>query len=249
MPSNYLFVFARYTEDISWIIDNPFIRDRCVIYNKNLVLDNQIKHSKLNVINLSNDPKFARESGSYLNHIINEYNNISDYTIFSQASPFDHQKYFIELTRFCINNKLFKDFQPLTYCWKLQSQVPPLNHILYDKSEYIDRYPIYMEILSNALETISYTDTGMIRILNSFMEYHKIINKTDMLKYIYDRLKIKAPYANYIKFNYGGIFGVAKNNILQHSLDYYKMLLDFVNEHWTHGFIMERFWYTIFNKY
>lgn len=42
------------------------------------------------------------------------------------------------------------------------------------------------------------------------------------------------PFCEYIKFNYGAIFGIKKNYVLR-----------FTIENPCHGYIMERMWYTI----
>lgn len=243
----YKFIFARYNENISWIYDHDFIANHAIIYNKGEKLSKPNKYTK--IYDISNNPPFARESGTYLTYIIDNFSILPEYMIFSQAQPFEHQSYFIDLTKFGLQNKVFKDFQPLSYTWKQDHGIPPINNILYDKSEYIDQYPIYLETLSNALETISYQDTGMIRILSEFMRYHKLSDKKHILYCLYQKLNIQAPYANFIKFNYGGIFGVHRDNILQHSKEYYINIYNFVNEHWTHGFMLERLWYTLLNKY
>jgi hypothetical protein len=43
------------------------------------------------------------------------------------------------------------------------------------------------------------------------------------------------------------MFGVKKSNILNNTLAFYKALNDFNEEHETHIFMLERFWYTIFS--
>lgn len=72
-------VIARYTENIEWA--NIF--DNCLIYNKS---DGGCA-TKHPIINL---PNVGREGHTYLHHIITNYNNLDDYTIFLQGRPFDH---------------------------------------------------------------------------------------------------------------------------------------------------------------
>ena len=75
-------VVARYNEDISYLI--PFA-NVCVIYNKG---DNNIPIEFTNIIHL---PNIGRESHTYLYHIINNYNNIAENTIFIQGNIKDHR--------------------------------------------------------------------------------------------------------------------------------------------------------------
>jgi hypothetical protein len=75
-------VIARYNEDIKWLI--PF-KDIVIIYNKG-------EYDKLlnnfNTINLNN---YGRESHTYLYHIINNYDNLTEKIIFFQGKIDDHK--------------------------------------------------------------------------------------------------------------------------------------------------------------
>jgi len=73
-------VIARYNEDISFF--NKYI-DIIVIYNKGL----DDLNNNFNIIKL---PNIGRESHTYLYHIINNYNNLADNTIFLQGYIKDH---------------------------------------------------------------------------------------------------------------------------------------------------------------
>ena len=67
-------VIAKYKEDVSW--SNQFKTSRVIIYDKSGE-DNGF-------VNL---PNFGRESHTYLTHIINNYDNLPDYTCFLQGNP------------------------------------------------------------------------------------------------------------------------------------------------------------------
>lgn len=68
-------VLARYNEDISWSDDYAHIR---TVYNKGLDnLDVSVQPIKL--------PNIGRESHTFLYHIIKNYDNLADNTIFFQA--------------------------------------------------------------------------------------------------------------------------------------------------------------------
>jgi hypothetical protein len=70
-------VISSYTEDLLWIneIDSSV---KLYVYNKD---------NRPNTINL---PNIGREAHTYLYHICNNYNNLSDYIFFLQGRPFDH---------------------------------------------------------------------------------------------------------------------------------------------------------------
>lgn len=74
-----IIVIARYNESVEWC--NEF--KNVIVYNKGEKLKN-IKH---NVIELKN---VGREGHTYYKHIYDNYENLSDYTIFLQGKPFNH---------------------------------------------------------------------------------------------------------------------------------------------------------------
>lgn len=77
-------VVARYNEDICWLEDLPPDILKCVlIYNKG----DPVKIPDLNVVTVCN---VGRESHSYLTHIVDNYEHLSNNIIFIQANPFQH---------------------------------------------------------------------------------------------------------------------------------------------------------------
>jgi hypothetical protein len=78
-------VIARHSEDINWL-DDPRIQNNCRIflYNKGGDFNGPSVHHYEVLENT------GRESHTYLTHIIKNYNNLTDKTIFLQAHPFDH---------------------------------------------------------------------------------------------------------------------------------------------------------------
>jgi len=241
------FIFARYNEDIDWIYDYPLIANNSIIYNKGNFLEPK-EIFKTRIIPLSNFPNYGRESDTYLKHIVNNYKNLDEYTIFSQADPFEHCPEFIDIVHYMFDKQHYKPYQPLSCGWKLKEGVPPVNNILYDNREYIDKYKLYMELVDDNLNVLGYTDRGIIPVLTDFKHHFRADPTIPLLYFIYRKLSLSKPYCGFIKFNYGGIFGVNKYQILVNSRKFYFELNKFVLEHYTAGFIMERFWYTIFKN-
>lgn len=67
-------VVARYKENIDWIpIDTTW---KVTVYNK---------HEGSNLL-----PNVGRESHTYFHHIVSNYDNLADWTIFTQGSPIEH---------------------------------------------------------------------------------------------------------------------------------------------------------------
>lgn len=250
MSNSYIprFVFARYNESVKWILYSSDIANNAIIYNKggdNIDIDEKdIKEHNIQIIPRPNKPIFGREGETYLSHIIDNYEHLDEYTVFSQADPFTHNIHFIETIE-CLKSR-FKNFQPLTSSWKIEEDVPPITHILYDTTNNCENYSIFMQTLDSNLRPIGFTDRGIEIMLTSFTRKYGIENN-QLLKYLYSRLNIKKPYCGHILFNYGAIFGVSKEKILSNPKIFYKNLRNFVNEDKIHGFIVERLWYTIFS--
>jgi hypothetical protein len=257
------FVIARYNEDVSWLSQREYFNNG-VIYNKgpdDISYDGQI-------IKSSNYPDWGRESETYIRFILDNYNNLPSYIVFTQADPFDHSPYFLEIVDILNNENKWKDYQVLTSgCYRsvgkskcgynaifndlgmVESvdQAPPPNNILYDKTEYIDQYPLYFEVIDRSMLPISFEDLPGKIYLDSFRKQENIFWPHNTLARTYKKLGLNKPFCGYAKFNYGAIFGVKKENILQHSTDFYKNLHNFAIQTPVHGYILERMWYTILN--
>ena len=87
-------VVSRYNEDIGWTKNF----DNVIIYNKgpHLGLQNEIQL-----------PNVGREAHTYLCHIINNYDNLDDYTVFLQGNPFDHSPNLFERLRYIHGDAMF----------------------------------------------------------------------------------------------------------------------------------------------
>jgi len=79
-------VVAKHNEDVqSWIDSDP-IRDNCNVFLYNKGGDFTAKH----LCHYQILPNIGRESHTYLTHIVDNYKNLSDITIFLQGNPFPH---------------------------------------------------------------------------------------------------------------------------------------------------------------
>jgi len=240
---NYKVIIARYNEDVAWIEDFPLIHDHAILYNKGSVLSSNSYEIKT----LTNNPPYTREADALLNYIIDNYQNLPEYLFFIQADPFDHCFNFLDVFTDIIEKNIYKSYLPLTFGWKLEHNIPPIANINYDDREYIGEHKIYMQYADNKLNPLNYYDGGLHDIMKDFRNHHQLKQDANILKFIYKKLYLdKKPYANFIKYNYGAMFGVKRENILSNSLDMYKSYLEFNSQHRTHVFILERMWYTIF---
>jgi hypothetical protein len=205
---SYKIVVARYNEDISWL--GPEMNN-CIIYNKG---------NKLNLKNEIILDNIGRESETYLNYIIINYNNLPDVVVFTQARIDDHRgkndpNYLLKLKNEALVHLKSREFiihyQTIhgTGCWDRKWNYT--NNTFYLSENYKNNKPVVFD--------------------DWFKKY------------------INADYPNPIAIYPNGIFAVRKELILQHPVEYYKQLIEQVNHHInsTEGHFFERSWYYIFH--
>jgi hypothetical protein len=105
MDPSITLVLSRYKENIEWLQSLKNDSLEILVYNK-------FYKSESNYL-----PNVGREGHTYLYHIINNYNKLSEYTVFCQGHPFDHYPNFIDLINdyrsLIDNNLLVSGFYPI----------------------------------------------------------------------------------------------------------------------------------------
>jgi hypothetical protein len=97
LPAESSIVIARYQESVSWV---PEAWDRKIYF-----YDKGAKHDATHGLRPSSYRHYqqianvGRESHTYLHHIIENYDNLTDVIYFTQANPFDHSPDFITLVQ------------------------------------------------------------------------------------------------------------------------------------------------------
>ena len=74
-------VVSRYNEDVAWLKQINCV-DKITLYNKGNDID--IPYIRLDNTN--------REAHTYFYHIVSNYNNLADVTLFCQGNPFEHMQ-------------------------------------------------------------------------------------------------------------------------------------------------------------
>lgn len=125
-------VVARYNESVDWVKDLNY---NAIVYNKN---------KEDNDVFLNNLPNVGREGHTFFHHIVNNYDNLSDYIAFVQGNPFDHCKNIIDE----INDFDFKkEFKPLGNVVELTMEHESINQQVQSFSKTNDfniTYPIHL---------------------------------------------------------------------------------------------------------
>jgi hypothetical protein len=102
----YEVVVARYAEDLSWIRNIPFLANKAItIYNKGDPLKNKIPGAKIEKL-----PNIGREGHTYLHHIIENYDNLADITMFLPGSTwtFEQKRFQLNTMISYLQNGIYK---------------------------------------------------------------------------------------------------------------------------------------------
>ena len=214
---NINLVISRYNEDLEWINQEPFNRYFIHCYNKGI--NNNFKiNSPHNIVKLNNIGKCDH---TYLYHIINNYNNLSDYIIFLPGSNniyykfkksinlINHIEYYKELVNIGTTTEI--NIKDKFYDFKMD------NYKTTFKNNFI-------------LNSESKTYKSEIRPFGKWYEYH------------FNDINVNF-------YTWWGIFAITREIIHQHPKEYYEKLLnEFGNSSNPEvGHYMERAWFAIFH--
>lgn len=228
-------IIARYNEETSWAL--PY-KDCVILYNKGKSATPLFN----NVITLEN---IGREGDTYLRHIINNYDNLSDRVTFLQGDPLLHNE---TLLYGLDNYEKFDPFQNLGLRWLRTHNIPPIKII--EKHKIITKYKLHhlfvkINLDLEYIDDFSFFDPGIYALRDSycrrFGRTEKII--TGFLKR--GGLDLIMPI-DYVYFSFSALFSTTKTDICLHSKEIYekllKELLKYDNQGGTEGYILERLW-------
>jgi hypothetical protein len=215
--NNIDYVLPRFYENIDWIYDYPELN--FYVYNKGE--DIKLKNDKIKLIALDN---IGRDGHTILYHIINNYDNLANVTIFGSACSNSNEPKKLKKVRKTI--KLVKETNNSVFLSSILSG----SDVDYIMKFYINRYESTHNI--NKLHSNDILEICPIRPFRKWF-YH-----------IWKEFKV-----NWVCFNM--IFAVHRNHIIQHPKSYYEYLMSFVNKSSNPeaGHYMERATTSIFYPY
>ena len=169
-------IVARYNENLNWL--NPLNLDT-IVFNKGHVLniDNEIRLKNV-----------GRESHTYLNYIINNYNNLPEYLVFTQGNISDHfsgdYAHLVKITQEAIDYsqsipKLVKNTDFGSWSSNFNLTLSEFNNFKYKNNKIIsfkkwfikniyDSYPKKLMIYKSAIFAVSKK-----KILSNSIDYYK----------------------------------------------------------------------------
>ena len=236
-------VIARYNEPtiidgwnwIEFLLDNNF---KVFLYNKARSSDpkisDEIKNHKNCVIeNLENK---GREAGTYLHHIIKNFDRLPEHTLFLQGNPFEHDTDLIESSQ--IGNEKLKLIlekgPPDTYEKRVRILLENLNHLVLRPGFMPLKYDLHTEPLCGTTPRITSSTTATRNV--------------DRYKNTFKKL-FKANYPEILSFTQGAQFIVSKEAICFREKKFYEKAHALVNNSIRplEAFIYERYWGIIFD--
>jgi hypothetical protein len=232
-------IISRYNEDIEWV--SPY-NDVAIIYNKGEDLN-------ISFNNLKNIKNVGREGGTYLYHIITNYNNLTNKVIFLQGEPFTHN----ETVLFGVDNyEKTLDLQPLGLQYIKQFNIPP-NDILEkykNKTSYgLEYMNIYVNKDLDYCDPYYFEDLGIKRAKDS---YNKMFpNCISLMDNFLERSNFPLKLTTEsVPFTWSGLFSVIGEKIQKFDISVYenlfKELISYNSQGGENGYILERLWLYIF---
>lgn len=85
MKPRYEIVLATHSEDLSWVLYLPQPRKYLLT-----VSNSNNRPNVLGADRVVHRENFGREAGHYLNHIVNDYDDLAETTVFMQGDPWPH---------------------------------------------------------------------------------------------------------------------------------------------------------------
>jgi hypothetical protein len=234
-------VIARFNECLNWLL--PY--DDCtIVYNKG---EDNIPPFR-NIVKLDN---IGREGHTYLYHIIENYDKLSNRITFSQGDPLTHNSTFL----YGLDNyDKFSLFQPLGVRWLETKQIPP--NVLVEK--YLTRTDYGLEYLVldlngdlNYKEPYYFYDEGIDYLVSMYKKDYKLpqlsfciaANFLEKCNFPYE---IMNKSLETVKFTFSALFSVARTNIIMYGRENYKNILtELISIHpqgGANGYILERLW-------
>lgn len=218
MSNNIQIIIARYNETLDWTLEYPFNLFKYIVYNKG-PNQNFIKDKVEQIINLHN---VGRCDHTYLYHIVTNYDNLSEITVFFPGS--------IGTTK----EKKDKSIKLLQNILKHKTAIFIASYVVSNlkitfKDFILDNWTC-TDPANSTLNPENNLCPAIIRPFGKWFQYH------------FGNIKV-----NYYTFH--GILSIHKLDIIKHPISRYQNLLAGVERHSNPevGHYIERAWAAIFH--
>jgi hypothetical protein len=209
-------VIARYNEDLEWLKEEPFDKYPILLYNKG---PNEDFYHAPNIENILTVKNVGRCDHTYLYHIIENYNNLADITIFLPGSA-------------NMEHKLPKAKTQILECVKHKNTVF-IKGSSHENGVLKELYDFQLDNYVSAYEKNRHNEEKLLLAeIRPFGKWYEA----------------RFPDIHITQVSYSGILGISKKHILQHPKSYYENLVRELSTHSNPevGHYFERSWAAIF---
>lgn len=242
----YEIVVARYRENqttLAWLAEVP------TFYQITIINKGGWEHpmpelppgKNYVIVNATNQ---GREGDTFAGHLVRRYESMASYTIFSQADPFPHNEYFLELLK-----------HPATL-----GKVQTLSRLYLAEGEFetpkaavdaMSKHPYYRSerFSMRTLNSIWYHDEGSINVMWGYWRAHNLEPGTNLIAHHFKLIGLPdwIPEAQEVgAFSFGALVGFERSTVLQHPKYVYEKLQESTWGDWSNNFIVERIWSMLF---
>lgn len=214
--------------------------DKTTIYDKT---GNYASSTYKNIVKLENK---GGEGDTYLTHIIDNYDNLSERTLFMMDDMHNHAKSFDEYARHAntfLNSNI--DFYQYNTVWRTQVPIQ-INHIINGYNANFDETELYKE-RKVKLSRFMY-DKGIISLSDyQYLEYYRA-NKPDKFAILHtcEKFGIHLPESYYC--THCASFIVSKAAVLRRPKEFYINMRTWLLQRQSNCFILELIWVLLFTN-
>ena len=198
-------VISAYDKDDSWV--NELNSDvKVTVYKKEF----EPLHNEILI-----EPNVGRDVHTFFYHLVNNYNNLSDYIFFAQDYPFDHVENYISLING--DKQLWFEHakQSIDGCWFFNTHY---HTFLCDKTG------VPNSVIINDL-SFKLWSVGVWREMNVEIIWNQLFN---------------IPCPDQLMFTPSGHFCISKEQVLIKPLEYYKYILNILETDFHSPWVIER---------
>lgn len=251
---NIEIVIARYKADISWSDMYKSIR---TIYDKGWANENITKIKDESLIKL---PNIGRESHTYLHHIVYNYDDLADVTVFTQdGAPAVGSKAWAIGGGHLLSNSSFHDLvlsEKGMFVFTNAMWLTSLDYRIrlgYSRGEITREQaqsmcpdpPLYKGGSSHYVRMDSPSHIGLLQHIANLCSKEEIDYECSGIGFWKKFIKLPLPRHNIVFFAQGSIFSVSKNDIRKRPKSDYEELLKYMSASVdpSGGYFMEWLWY------
>jgi hypothetical protein len=201
-------IVARYNEDLRWLLrlSNKW---EIIVYNKGSDdLPYLSDRGKLQIVKL---PNKGREGGTYLYHMLKQYNNHAPINVFTQGDPFPHSPDFYAALERLEGLNTIQTYVPLTIQY-LKDSTPP-KHILDTLSDE-ERLGKLYECNARTGESIGFHDPNQNDVPDWYCNHFNIPHGANIITDYFKRMGLTDHYDKEIyQWNFAAMFAVSDQHI------------------------------------